>query len=142
MDDGAPFKPRPDAAGWQLSCPPVLAMAPLGPALAMFEEAGMDALRAKSVRLTAYLEWLLAERPDGEGARALEPITPADPARRGAQLSYRADGADELRSALAARGIDVDLRSPDILRFAPAPLFNSFHDVWRAARAVLELLEG
>jgi kynureninase len=135
MDDDAPFTPRPDAAGWQLGCPPVLAMAPLGPALTMFEEAGMPALRAKSERLTAYLESLLA-------GGALEQITPAEPARRGAQLSYRVDGAGELHAALAARGVDVDLRAPDVLRLAPAPLFNSFHDAWRAARRVLELTQA
>jgi len=134
--DGASFTPRPDAAGWQLSCPPVLAMAPLGPALAMFEEAGMPALRAKSERLTRYLEWLL------DGADALEQITPRDPARRGAQLSYRVRDADGLRAGLSARGVDVDVRAPDVLRLAPAPLFNSFHDVWRAARLALELTGG
>ncbi|HSM09577.1 MAG TPA: kynureninase [Gemmatimonadota bacterium] len=132
MDDDAPFRPRPDAAGWQLSCPPVLAMAPLGPTLAMFGEAGMPALRAKSERLTAYLEWLLA------GSGALEQITPTDPARRGAQLSYRVNDADGLRARLSARGVDVDARPPDVLRLAPAPLFNSFRDVWRAARLVLD----
>lgn len=136
MDDDAPFTPRPDAAGWQLSCPPVLAMAALGPALAMFEEAGMPALRAKSERLTAYLEGLLA------GADGLEQITPTDPARRGAQLSYRVDDADGLRTSLAARGVDVDVRAPDVVRLAPAPLFNSFHDAWHAARLVLELTEA
>lgn len=135
MDDDAPFTPRSDAAGWQLSCPPVLAMAPLGPALEMFEEAGLAALRAKSERLTAYLEALL-DRTDG-----LAQITPRDPARRGAQLSYRVSGARAVRDALAEHGIDVDLRSPDVLRLAPAPLFNSFHDVWRAARVMRELAE-
>lgn len=136
MDDDAPFSPRPDAAGWQLSCPPVLAMAPLGPALAMFDEAGMPALRAKSERLTAYLERLLA------GSDRLEQITPTDPARRGAQLSYRVADAEGLRARLSARGVDVDARPPDVLRLAPAPLFNSFRDVWRAARLLLELVEA
>lgn len=136
MDDDAPFSPRPDAAGWQLSCPPVLAMAPLGPALAMFDEAGMPALRTKSERLTACLERLLA------GSDRLEQLTPSDPARRGAQLSYRVDDADGLREALSARGVDVDARPPDVLRLAPAPLFNSFADVWRAARLLRELVEA
>lgn len=135
MDDDAPFAPRPDAAGWQLSCPPVLAMAPLGPALAMFYEAGMPALRAKSERLTAYLERLLA------GSGALVQLTPTDPARRGAQLSYRVADAEGLRDRLSARGIDVDVRPPDVLRLAPVPLFNSFRDAWRAARILLELVE-
>lgn len=140
MDDDGPFTPRPDAAGWQLSCPPVLAMAPLGPALDMFGEAGgMRVLREKSERLTAYLEWLVA--PHEGGSPGLAQITPADPARRGAQLSFRVDGAPELQKALSARGVDVDLREPDVLRFAPAPLFNSFQDVWLAAERFAELLE-
>jgi len=136
MDDDAPFLPRPGAAGWQLSCPPVLAMAPLGPALAMFDTAGMPALRAKSERLTAYLEGLLA------GSDRLQQVTPTDPARRGAQLSYRVADAEGLRARLSARGVDVDARPPDVLRLAPAPLFNSFRDVWRAARLLLELVES
>lgn len=143
MSDRAPFAPRPDAAGWQLSCPPILAMAPLGPALAMFEEAGMAALREKSVRLTGYLEWLLArgDGPSSGRAGTLTQLTPADPARRGAQLSFRVANAPAVRGALAARGVDVDLRDPDVLRLAPCPLFNSYLDVYRAARALLELVD-
>lgn len=140
MADEGPFRARGDAAGWQQSCPPVLAMAPLGPALDLFEQAGgMPVLREKSERLTAYLERLLA--PLAGGRREFSQITPADPARRGAQLSFRVDGAPELQKALSARGVDVDLREPDVLRFAPAPLFNSFHDVWTAGRRLAELLE-
>jgi kynureninase len=52
------------------------------------------------------------------------------------------DGAGELQRALSARGVDVDLREPDVLRFAPAPLFNSYLDVWRAARRLAEVLDG
>jgi kynureninase len=129
------FVPRADAAGWQLSCPPVLALAPLRSALAMFDEAGMDALRAKSVRLTGYLEWLLAE----SGA-AVEQITPSDPGRRGAQLSFRVRNAAEAQTELSARGVDVDLRKPEVLRLAPAPLFNTYTDVWRAAGALGEVV--
>ncbi|MGD8497249.1 MAG: kynureninase, partial [Gemmatimonadales bacterium] len=141
MDDDSPFRPRADAAGWQLSCPPVLALAPLGPALDLVEEAGgMSALRRKSERLTAYLEWLCAKLAGG--ARGFAQITPSDPGRRGAQLSFRVDGAGELQRALSARGVDVDLREPDVLRFAPAPLFNSYLDVWRAARRLAEVLDG
>ena len=127
------FKPRPDAAGWQLSCPSVLAMAPLGPALSLFDEAGMDRLRAKSIRLTAYLEWLIAT---GSGD-AIEVMTPADPDRRGGQLSVRLRGqADRIQARLQEAGVVGDYRQPDVLRLAPAPLFNTFGEMWRAAKSL------
>ena len=136
------FVPRAGAAGWQLSCPPALAMAPLGPALEILSEAGTGPLREKSVRLTAYLEWLLDawlsdDRPEGPW----ELLTPRDPDRRGAQLSLRIrrDPAG-FRDRLQAAGVVADFREPDVVRLAPAPLFNSFHDVWRAAAAVRDAL--
>lgn len=133
------FVPRPDAAGWQLSCPPVLAFAPLGPALALFEEAGPERLRAKSVQLTRYLEALL-EALAGE---RVDILTPREPERRGAQLSLRlrAD-ARTVRERLWQAGVAADFREPDVVRLAPAPLFNSYHDVWRAAHAVAAAVEG
>ena len=125
------FIPRPDAAGWQLSCPPVLAMAPLGPALSLFDEAGMDRLRAKSIRLTAYLEWLIATGT-GDG---IELMTPEDPDRRGGQLSVRLAGrASRIQARLQEAGVVCDYRQPDVLRLAPAPLFNTFGEMWRTAR--------
>jgi kynureninase len=87
------------------------------------------------VRLTGYLEWLLAE----SGA-AVEQITPSDPGRRGAQLSFRVRNAAEAQTELSARGVDVDLRKPEVLRLAPAPLFNTYTDVWRAAGALGEVV--
>ena len=127
------FAPRADAAGWQLSCPPVLAMAPLGPALELIHEAGPTRMREKSIRLTAYLEWLLARAPEG----AWEILTPADPDRRGAQLSLRIQREPAaFQARLQEAGITGDFREPDVLRLAPAPLFNSYHDVWRAAEGV------
>ncbi len=122
------FLPLPDADGWQISNPPVLAMAPLISSLELFDEAGMEALRAKSVRLTGYLEWLLGRLPEG-GA---EIITPADPDQRGCQLSLLVGGdAAATQSKLTAAGIVSDFRRPDVIRVAPVPLYNSFHDCWR-----------
>ena len=132
------FAPRADAAGWQLSCPSALAMAPLGPAFELLSEAGSGPLREKSVRLTAYLEWLLDTwLPAPSSGSPWELLTPRDPDRRGAQLSLRIlREPAAFRDRLQAEGIVADFREPDVVRLAPAPLFNSYHDVWRAAAAV------
>lgn len=121
------FVPQPGADGWQLSNPPILSLAPLRASLALFDEAGMDRLRAKSEKLTGLLERLL--RPHA----AI--LTPSDPARRGCQLSLRVGGKD-LFKALEARGFVTDFREPDVIRVAPVPLYNTFDEVVRFARAL------
>ena len=91
----------------------------------------MAALRARSLRLTGVLEALLRTHCGD----AIDIITPADPARRGAQLSLRCGSsahAHQLFAALQAAGVVGDLREPDILRLAPAPLYNGCADVWTA----------
>ncbi|MGH7172235.1 MAG: kynureninase [Gemmataceae bacterium] len=124
------FVARAGADGWQISNPPILAMVPLLAALALFDEAGMSALRAKSERLTAYLYYLLKRLPSG----AFEILTPSDPACRGCQLSLRLhDRPRELLAALQAEGVVCDFREPDVLRVAPVPLYNTFHEVWTFA---------
>ncbi|MDH3297111.1 MAG: kynureninase [Gemmatimonadota bacterium] len=128
----ARFLPRRDASGWQLSCPPVLSFAPLGPALELIVEAGMPEIRDKSILLTGYLEQLL-EHLAGHLARI---ITPSAPDRRGAQLSLHTRNALDMQQALASAGVSIDVREPDVVRLAPAPLFNTFHEVWRAAHLV------
>jgi kynureninase len=121
------------ADGWQLSNPPILAMAPLRAALDVFDEAGMAALRLKSERLTGYLEYLLAQAADP----TVEILTPRDPAARGCQISLRlSERARERFDALHEQGVIGDFREPDVIRLAPVPLYNSFHDVWRAGCAL------
>jgi len=130
MHEERTFVPRAGADGWQLSNPPILAMAPLRASLAVFDEAGMEALRHKSVVLTGYLEWLL----DRTTVKRFELITPKRTEERGCQLSLRIlDRPAETLSALEALGVVLDFRPPDVLRVAPVPLYNSFHDVWRLA---------
>jgi kynureninase len=122
------FRARAGADGWQISNPPILAMAPLRASLALFDEAGMPALRAKSEKLTGYLESLLDELPRGR----FEIITPRDPQHRGCALSLLVhERPRELLPALEERGVLCDFRPPNILRVAPVPLYNSFEDVWR-----------
>jgi kynureninase len=102
----------------------------------------MEALRAKSIRLTGYLESQLDSVCAGRPARV---ITPRDPARRGAQLSVRVSGRDvgpvseRLREEF---GVYTDTRRPDVIRLAPTPMYNTFQDCWRAATALATVLDG
>jgi kynureninase len=133
---GPEFQPTPGADGWQLSNPPILALAPLRVSLDVFRRAGMGALREKSVQLTGYLEYLVQTQLAG----VLQVVTPAEPARRGAQLSIRVvDGRERGRSLfdyLLAHGIIGDWREPDVIRISPAPLYNRFADCLAFAEAV------
>ena len=131
------FAPTPGADGWQLSNPPILALAPLRAALELFERAGgMGALRARSVKLTGYLETLIGERL----ADTLQVVTPREPERRGAQLSLRVSGGRERGRALfehlARDGVLGDWREPDVIRISPAPMYNHYADILRFARSV------
>jgi kynureninase len=122
------FRPVPTADGWQLSNPPILALAPLGVALEIFDEAGMPALRAKSRRLTGYLQqWI-----DRAGGGLVQSITPREERARGCQISMRVlERPRELFEALRQGGVVGDFRPPDVVRVAPVPLYNTFHEVWR-----------
>jgi kynureninase len=121
------FVPRLGAFGWQVSNPPILSMAPLHASLALFDEIGMPALRAKSERLTGYLEFLLDQIPGTH----FEIITPREPGQRGCQLSILVrDRPRELVQVLEGKGVVCDFRAPNVIRFAPVPLYNSFHEVW------------
>lgn len=135
---GPEFVPTPGADGWQLSNPPILGLAPLRASLDLFSQAGMDALRAKSERLTGFLDALIRERL----ADRLRIVTPADPVERGCQLSLRVVGGRERGRALfeflGSRGVLGDWREPDVIRISPAPLYNTFADVLRFALSVQE----
>ena len=136
----AEFMPAAGAAAWALSNPPIFSAAPLRASLPLFAEAGMAALRRKSIALTAYLASLLTEL----AGERLTIVTPAEPAQRGCQLSLRVTGSPAqglaLWQALSARGVVCDWREPNTVRLAPVPLYNSFEDVLRGACTLCELL--
>ncbi len=126
------------AEGWQLSNPPILSMAAIRASLDTFAEAGFDNLRKKSVKLTGYLEFLLDEMKND----AINVITPRNPDERGCQLSIQVKDADKtLHTKLTEAGVISDWREPDVIRIAPAPLYNSFEDVFKFSEKLKALLK-
>ncbi|MDH4109188.1 MAG: kynureninase [Gammaproteobacteria bacterium] len=132
------FTPADGAELWQLSNPPILSLAPVVASLELFAEAGMDRLRAKSERLTGYLDFLLRTHFAGR----IGTITPAD--ARGCQLSLVVlDGsldAREVFDTLVAQNVVGDWREPNVIRVAPVPLYNSYGDVYEFARRLSRAL--
>ena len=130
------FIPVPSADGWQISNPPIFSMAPLRASLAIFNEAGgMEPLRAKSIKLTGYLQFLM----EGASSNRFSVITPRDTDARGCQLSILVhEHPKELFKKLETAGVKCDFREPNVIRAAPTPLYNTFHEVWRFARILAE----
>lgn len=127
------------AEGWQLSNPPVLAMAPILASLDLFEEVGMEALREKSEKLTGFFEFLINDI----GTDDIKIITPKSPKERGCQLSIQVKNADKsLHKKLIENHVITDWREPDVIRCAPVPMYNSFEDVYQMVEILNQLLHG
>lgn len=132
-----PFDVMPGAEGWQLSNPPILSMAAIRASLDMFEEVGMEALRAKSEKLTGYFEYLINQIDTA----SIKIITPSNPKERGCQLSIQVKNADKsLHKKLTVNNIITDWREPDVIRCAPVPMYNSFEDVYRMVECLSSIL--
>lgn len=125
------FNPIPTAEAWQLSNAPVLGMAAHLSSLEMFDEVGMEKLRAKTLLLSGFLEHVVDGVAEEVGAR-LEIITPREWKSRGCQLSVVAHGyGRHLFDHLMNEGVIVDWREPNVIRMAPVPLYNSFTDIYK-----------
>ena len=134
---GPDFHPRLGAEGWQLSNPPILALAALRASMEIFSEAGMKQLRDKSVALTGYMEFLLGQLASPK----FFVITPREEERRGGQLSIRLSGhGRKVCDRLSAAGVIGDWREPNIFRVAAVPLYNSFKDVYRFVQFLSAIL--
>jgi kynureninase len=128
---GPEFRAMSGADGWQLSNPSIVSLAVLRASMDIFHEAGMKNLRAKSVSLTGYLEFLLGQKASSN----FSIITPREKERRGAQISICIPQKGRAFCArLAKEGIVGDWREPDTFRVAPVPLYNSYQDVFRFVR--------
>jgi kynureninase len=149
--DSIEFIPQEGAAGYQISNPSVLDLSAVASSLEIFNHATMPVLRQKSLELTGYLEHLLLRYPldntptpssttsnenEIENKRPYTIITPSNPSERGAQLSILLQPGllDKVLEILEENGVVVDERKPNVVRVAPAPLYNSFTDVWEFHR--------
>lgn len=129
----AGFKPMRGADGWQLSNAQVFSMAVHRASLKLFDKAGMDALRAKSLMLTGYMVFILDGIQEAGGDFRI--ITPREAAYRGCQVSVLT-GSDgrRLHRHLTDGGVLCDWREPNVIRMAPVPMYNTFEDIWRLGR--------
>jgi kynureninase len=133
------FFPQKGAASWQMSNAPVFNMVAHRASLDIYDKAGMTALREKSLKLTAYLEFLLR----GLTTLPFSIITPKDPAQRGCQLSLLFhERGREVFDALTDAGIVADWREPDVIRVAPVPLYNTYEDAYRLYEVLKGLQDG
>ena len=134
-----PFRPIPTAEGWQLSNPPILAMAAVRASMEVFRTAGgMAPLREKSVKLTGLFTELIEDRLGDK----VNIITPLEEAQRGCQLSLEIGAGDgqSVYHALEKSGVRTDWREPNVIRAAPVPLYNSFEDVWQFVDQLAKLV--
>lgn len=129
FDADTKFEAQKGARGFQLSNPSVFALTPVTASLTVFQEAGgVCAVRKKSLKMTGLLTYALKQRL---GSR-VHILTPDDDNQRGNQLSVCVKtnvDVDVVNDALAELGVVCDVRKPDVIRVAPAPLFNSFKDI-------------
>ena len=128
------FVPIKTAEGWQLSNPPILSLAAVRAALAIFDEAGMSSLVTKSKKLTSYLVFLLNQI-------STDRINIITPEQRGCQISISVkNGNKDLFDEITKKGVIADWREPDVIRVAPVPLYNSFLDVYNFYKVLEDIL--
>ncbi len=133
------FEPILSAERFQLSTPQTLALTPMIAALELFHEANLEKIWTKSRQLTGYLEYLLDALPD----RPFEILTPRDPAWRGNQLTLLLNqDAKAVAEGLLDQGVVIDERPPNLIRVAPTPLYNQYHEVWRFVRILNQVVRG
>ncbi|MGA5304771.1 kynureninase [Nucisporomicrobium flavum] len=135
---GPGHEPAPGARALLSGTPPILAMVPLHANLDLLAEAGIEAVREKSLLLTGYVldvadRWLA---PLGVTVAG-----PRDPGRRGGHVTLRRPGFQQLLEPLWDSGVIPDYRRPDGLRIGPAPLSTSFAELHRGLEVLRDLVE-
>ena len=131
------YTPAESAGAWQIGTVPVLAAAPLEGSLDVLGDAGIEAVREKSVALTDYLVDLIDERCADDYAVG----TPRDPDRRGGHVAVEHPEAGRISRVLRDRGVVVDYRPPNVIRICPAALYARYVDVWRVVEHLREVAE-
>lgn len=141
FDMSLDFEYARSAGGWQISSPAILSSVPLEGALRITLEAGINNIREKSLKMTSYLMYLLDECLSGE-PYSFTVGTPREPHKRGGHVAVEHEKeAFKINEALKARGVVPDFRPPNIIRIAPIPLYNTYHEVWQVVQYLKEIID-
>ncbi|MGH2534992.1 MAG: kynureninase [Thermomicrobiales bacterium] len=135
------WESAPGAGAWQISTPPILSTVPLLGTLRLFAEAGIDRVRAKSLKQTAYLVDLIEAIGLTASPYSYRVGTPREPDRRGGHVAVGHDAGARINRALKRRGVVPDFRPPDIVRLAPIALYTSYHEIWQAAQHLRDIID-
>jgi kynureninase len=138
FDMNMTYTPAETAGAWQNGTIPVLSAAPLWGALEVVHDAGIDAIREKSVDLTEYLISLTDDRLADLGCTV---GTPRESERRGGHVAIEHEEAARISEALRDSGIIVDFRQPNVIRVCPAPLYTGFEDVWGVVDTIHDIVD-
>lgn len=129
------------AGAFQISTVPLLSAAALLGSLTIFEEAGIEAIRAKSLAQTDYLIALIEASGMCEPPYGYRIGTPREHERRGGHVAIEHEDAARIAQALIAQDIVVDFRQPNVIRLAPIALYTTYHELWRAAQAFRQIVD-
>ncbi|KAF0820823.1 Kynureninase [Bacillus sp. ZZV12-4809] len=127
-----------DAGAYQIGTPNIFSMAPIIGSLSMFNEAGMERIREKSLQLTGYMIELVQQELDGHGFVLRNPL---DEKKRGGHIYLEHSEAARICRALKAEGVIPDFRAPNGIRLAPVALYNTFEDVWKTVQILKGIME-
>lgn len=133
------FESADNAGGWQMGTPHMLSMAPLEGSLKMYNEAGIENLREKSLKITNYMMFLIDNNLSQYGFAI---GNPRDDKRRGGHVALEHDEAVRINAALKDNGVVPDFRRPNVIRLAPVPLYVSYHDVWVVIEKIKEIMDN
>jgi len=140
FDMSLDFEHSQSAGGWQISSPAILSSAPVEGSLRVTIEAGIETIREKSLRMTAYMIYLvdeiLSKKP-----YSFSVGTPREDTRRGGHVAIEHSEGLRISEALRSRGVVPDFRPPNIIRIAPIPLYNTYHEVWQVAHHLKDIVD-
>jgi len=134
------FEHSKSAGGWQISSPAILSLAPIEGALKTILEAGIGAIRKKSLKMTSYLMYLVDETLSGQRYN-FTIGTPREAERRGGHVAIEHKEGMRITEALRARRVVPDFRPPNMIRAAPIPLYNTYYEVWKFVQHLREIID-
>lgn len=134
------FEHAKSAGGWQISSPNILSLAALEGSLEIIHEAGIEAIRKKSLKLTSYLMYLVDETLS-ESPYNFSVGAPRESERRGGHVALEHEEGTRISEALRSRNVIPDFRPPNIIRVAPTPLYNTYHEIWKLTNHLRDIID-